>query len=240
MASVVEQLALSHPELSFKFIQNGQNRLYTSGNGNVKEAVYQIYGRDITRELIPLEGENELFRIRGYIGKPALARVNRNFENYFVNGRYVKSKLLAKAIEDALPWIYDAAQVSLYPAVSGGGRLQSGCECASLKDGTALFPIRRACTISCAWPFRIPCWERSGSRKYIWRKTRRQQSRNQRPPAVRLPPEPFETKRKILLAETPAVYGSGQGKSPEEQKKKNGSLFRAGRRRFRRQHRKNP
>ena len=101
VASVVEQLALSHPELSFKFIQNGQNRLYTSGNGNVKEAVYQIYGRDITRELIPLEGENELFRIRGYIGKPALARANRNFENYFVNGRYVKSKLLAKAIEDA-------------------------------------------------------------------------------------------------------------------------------------------
>ena len=89
VASVVEQLSLSHPELSFKFIQNGQNRLYTSGNGNVKEAVYQIYGRDITRELIPLEGENELFRIRGYIGKPALARANRNFENYFVNGRYV-------------------------------------------------------------------------------------------------------------------------------------------------------
>lgn len=60
VASVVEQLSLSHPELSFKFIQNGQNRLYTSGNGNVKEAVYQIYGRDITRELIPLEGENKI------------------------------------------------------------------------------------------------------------------------------------------------------------------------------------
>ena len=100
VASLVERMALSHPDLSFKYIQNGQNRLYTSGNGNMKEVIYQIYGRDTTRELIPIEAETELFRLEGYIGKPSLARANRNFENYFVNGRYVKSKLLARAIED--------------------------------------------------------------------------------------------------------------------------------------------
>lgn len=100
VASLVERMALAHPDLSFKYIQNGQNRLYTSGNGNMKEVIYQIYGRDTARELIPIEAKTELFRLEGYIGKPSLARANRNFENYFVNGRYVKSKLLARAIED--------------------------------------------------------------------------------------------------------------------------------------------
>lgn len=101
VSTVVEQLALSHPEISFKYIQNGQNKLYTSGNGNLKEIVYQIYGRDLTRELIAVEAETPLMKISGFIGNPSVARGNRNFENYFVNGRYVKSKLLARAIEDA-------------------------------------------------------------------------------------------------------------------------------------------
>ena len=101
VSTVVERLALSHPEISFKYIQNGQNRLYTSGNGNLKEIVYQIYGRDLTRELIAVETETPLLKISGFIANPSVARGNRNFENYFVNGRYVKSRLLAKAIEDA-------------------------------------------------------------------------------------------------------------------------------------------
>lgn len=100
VSSVVEQLALSHPDISFKYIQNGQNKLYTSGNGNLKEIIYQIYGRELTRELVPVEAETELLSIRGFIGNPSVARGNRNFENYFVNGRYVKSRLLARAIED--------------------------------------------------------------------------------------------------------------------------------------------
>ncbi|MDO4622890.1 MAG: DNA mismatch repair endonuclease MutL, partial [Eubacteriales bacterium] len=100
VSNFVEQLALSHPDISFKFIVNGQNRLYTSGNGNLKEIVYQIFGRDLTREMIPISSEG-LLKIEGFIGSPNVARGNRNFENYFVNGRYVKSKLLAKAIEDA-------------------------------------------------------------------------------------------------------------------------------------------
>ncbi len=101
VAAYVEELALSHPEISFKYIQNGQTRLYTSGNGNIREIVYQVYGRDITKELIPVEEETAMMKISGFIGKPNVARGNRNFENYFVNGRFVKSKVLSKAIEDA-------------------------------------------------------------------------------------------------------------------------------------------
>lgn len=101
VSSFVEELALSHPEISFKFIQNGQNRLYTSGNGNLKEIVYQIFGRDLTRELIPIHAQTDLMQIDGFISNPNVARGNRNYEYYFVNGRYVKSRLLAKSIEDA-------------------------------------------------------------------------------------------------------------------------------------------
>ena len=87
VSSFVEELALSHPEISFKFIQNGQNRLYTSGNGNLKEFVYQIFGRDLTRELIPIHAQTDLMQIDGFISNPNVARGNRNYEYYFVNGR---------------------------------------------------------------------------------------------------------------------------------------------------------
>lgn len=100
VGNVVEQLALSHPEVSFKYMVNGQTRLHTSGNRNLRELVYNIYGREIARELIEIRGESELMKISGFIGKPVVSRGNRNFENYYVNHRYVKSSLLAKAIED--------------------------------------------------------------------------------------------------------------------------------------------
>nr|WP_027870770.1 DNA mismatch repair endonuclease MutL [[Eubacterium] cellulosolvens] len=101
VSSFVEELALSHPEISFKYIQNGQNKLYTSGNGNLKEIVYQIFGRDLTRELVAVDQQTELMHVHGFIGNPNVARGNRAFENYFINGRYVKNKVIAKAIEDA-------------------------------------------------------------------------------------------------------------------------------------------
>ena len=75
VSTVVEQLALSHPEISFKYIQNGQNKLYTSGNGNLKEIVYQIYGRDLTRELIAVEAETPLMKISGFIGNLSLIHI---------------------------------------------------------------------------------------------------------------------------------------------------------------------
>lgn len=103
ISSFIEQLALSHPHISFKYMQNGQTKLHTSGNNNLKEVIYQIYGRDITKELIEIHTSDASgdFQIHGFIGKPVISRGNRNFENYYVNGRYVKSKIIMKAIEDA-------------------------------------------------------------------------------------------------------------------------------------------
>ncbi len=101
ISSLLERLALSHPEISFKLIVNNQPKLHTSGNSNLKEAIYHIYGRDIASNLIEVQGEDERLSVRGYIGKPLISRGNRNFENYFINGRYVKSSLIAKSIEDA-------------------------------------------------------------------------------------------------------------------------------------------
>lgn len=99
--TLVERLALSHPEISFKLIINNQTKLHTSGNSNPKDAIYQIYGREITASLLEINGENELFSVNGYIGKPEVSRGNRDFENYFINKRYIKSSLVAKSIEDA-------------------------------------------------------------------------------------------------------------------------------------------
>lgn len=101
VSSLMEQLALSHPEISFKYIVNGQVKLHTSGNFNRRDVIYQIYGRDIVKEIVPVQYEDELLRIEGFIGKPSVSRGNRNFENYYINGRYVKNKIISKAIEDA-------------------------------------------------------------------------------------------------------------------------------------------
>lgn len=101
ISDLVEKLALSHPEISFRFISGGQNKLYTSGNGTLKDVIYGVYGREITAGLIPLEYECDLFKVDGFIGKPAMNRGNRALENYYINGRYIKSSIISKAIEDA-------------------------------------------------------------------------------------------------------------------------------------------
>ena len=101
ISDLMERMALSHPYVAFKFIANNQTKLQTSGNGNIKEIIYHIYGRDITAALMEINGGNEELSIRGFVGKPAVTRGNRNFENYFINGRYIKSRLIAKSIEDA-------------------------------------------------------------------------------------------------------------------------------------------
>ena len=95
------RLALSHPEISFKFVNNGQTKLHSSGNHSLKDMIYQVYGRDISNNLVEIDAEENGVRIKGYIGKPNVFRGNRNFETYFVNGRYIKSNIIAKGIEDA-------------------------------------------------------------------------------------------------------------------------------------------
>lgn len=101
VADLVEKIALSHPEISIRFIQNNQNKLHTSGNHNLKDIIYTIFGREITANLLPVEYRSEAISVEGFIGKPVIARSNRNFENYFINGRYIKSGIICKAIEEA-------------------------------------------------------------------------------------------------------------------------------------------
>ena len=100
VADLVEKIALSHQEISIRFIVNNQSRLHTSGNHNLKDIIYTVYGREIAANLLPVEVSNGIVKISGFIGKPVIARGNRNFENYFINGRYIKSGLVSKAIED--------------------------------------------------------------------------------------------------------------------------------------------
>lgn len=97
---MMTHLALSHPEVSFKVIINQQMKLQTAGNGNLKDVIYHIYGRDIAMRLIPVKRQTGPLHINGYIGKPEISRGNRNYENYFINGRFVKSKIIARGIED--------------------------------------------------------------------------------------------------------------------------------------------
>ena len=101
VADLVEKIALSHPEISIRFIQNNQNKLHTSGNHNLKDIIYTVFGREIAGNLLPVEVKAESFSISGFIGKPVIARGNRNYENYYINGRYIKSSIIAKAIEEA-------------------------------------------------------------------------------------------------------------------------------------------
>lgn len=101
ISELMEHLALSHPNISFKYVINGQVRFHTSGNGDLKEIIYRIYGKDIAKELLWLEKEEAGKKISGFIGTPNIGRANRNFENYYINGRFIKSPVIAKAAEDA-------------------------------------------------------------------------------------------------------------------------------------------
>lgn len=101
IGSLVEYLALSHPDISFRFISNNQNKLHTSGNMNLKDIIYNVYGRDITNNLYEISGRSQDIEASGFIGKPMIVRGNRTYENYYINGRYIKSSIITKAIEDA-------------------------------------------------------------------------------------------------------------------------------------------
>lgn len=99
--ALIEHLSLSHPDISFRFINNNQNKLHTSGNMNLKDIIYGVYGRDITSNLMEISGKTQDVEITGFIGKPVICRGNRGYENYYINGRYIKSSIITKAIEEA-------------------------------------------------------------------------------------------------------------------------------------------
>ena len=100
VADLMEHLAMSNPDISFKFILNGQNRFYTTGNNDLKEIIYRIYGKEISKELIPLARTFDGMSVTGLLGKPVINRSNRNYEIFYINGRYIRSTLISKAIEE--------------------------------------------------------------------------------------------------------------------------------------------
>lgn len=101
ISSVVEQLCLSHPEISFRLIVNNQSKLQTMGNGSLKDVIYTVFGRDITANLIEVDRRFDSFKVKGFIGKPNVCRGSRSHENYYINGRYIKNAIISKAIEEA-------------------------------------------------------------------------------------------------------------------------------------------
>lgn len=101
ISDIVEKIALSHPEISIRFICNNQNKLHTSGNSSLKDVIYTVYNREIATNLIELNSECDFMKISGYVGKPLISRGNRGYENYFINSRYIKSSFISRAIEDA-------------------------------------------------------------------------------------------------------------------------------------------
>ncbi len=101
ISTLAERLALSHPDISFQVIINNQPKLHTSGNTQIKDIIYHIFGRDIAGGVLAVSGKKELLSVNGFIGKPFISRGNRNFETYFINGRYIKSPLITRCIEDA-------------------------------------------------------------------------------------------------------------------------------------------
>lgn len=108
ISDIMEKIAMSHPEISFRYINNNKLKFQTSGNGKLKDVIYQIYGRDISSNLVPFNLETEYANVSGYIGKPVISKGNRSFMNYYVNGRYVKSPVIYRAIEEG----YDGFHMS--------------------------------------------------------------------------------------------------------------------------------
>ena len=105
VSDIIEKIALSHPEIAISFKSNGKVKIHTSGNGNLKDVIYSIYGREITENILEINEENDFMKILGYIGKAIISKGNRTFENYFINGRYIKSNIISKAIEDGYKFI---------------------------------------------------------------------------------------------------------------------------------------
>ena len=99
--SVVQQQALAHPEISFRFLKDGQEQLHTDGQGDRMAAIYAIYGRELANNMLSVDGRWEKLHVRGFVTKPTATRGNRAWQSFFVNNRYIKSRLLSAAVEEA-------------------------------------------------------------------------------------------------------------------------------------------
>ncbi len=206
VADLVEKIALSHPEVSIRFIQNNQNKLYTSGNHNLKDIIYTVFGREIAANLLPLRSEGEAVQVGGFIGKPVIARSNRNFELYFINGRYIKSAVISRAIEEAYkPFMmqhkypFTMLQLAIEPEFLDVNVHPTKMEL-RFQDGETVFRlVRDAIAGALAHKELIP--EVSVDDRREERERQETQAAQHLNREKRIPiPEPFETKRRQQLA----------------------------------------
>lgn len=211
VADLVEKIALSHPDISIRFIQNNQNKVHTSGNHNLKDIIYTIFGREIAANLLPVEAGNDIIRIRGFAGKPVIARGNRNYENYYINGRYIKSGIVAKAIEEAYkPYMmqhkypFTLLHLSIEPEYLDVNVHPTKMEL-RFRDGELIYrTIYQAVSDALAHKELIP------------EVSLEQKQKEEKPfPAAKEPkPEPFETKRSQTVYQSRPAYDMVQEPKP--------------------------
>ena len=233
VADLVEKIALSHPEISIRLIVNNQNRLHTSGNHNLKDIIYTIYGREIAGNLLNVNEEREGMRISGFIGKPVIARGNRNFENYFINGRYIKSRLISKAIEDGFKsymmqhkYPFTLLHFTIEPELIDVNVHPSKMEL-RFKDGEAVYQmVYHAVTSALSGKELIPTASLPEP-KVPNQPEGSGQPESQSQPEVPGRPEPFEKKRMEamgIVKEPPSPYGKEPPVPPSAEEKKDEQL----------------
>lgn len=195
--SMMEHLALSRPDISFQLIVNNQPKLHTNGNSKLMDIIYHIYGRDIAKALLPVDYKHELFHLSGYIGKPQVLRGNRNFETYFVNGRYIKNPLITKSIEDAYQgyqmkhqYPFTVLSIAMEPELIDVNVHPAKLE-VRFKSGREIYEaLTEAIRSAIEHKDIIPQVEGSEHKK-----------KQEQKPAEERGPEPFETKRLEEIAE---------------------------------------
>lgn len=236
---MISKMALSRPDISFRLIINGQSRLHTSGNHNLKDVIYQIYGRDLTRELIPVQYSSSFFRMEGFIGKPLISRSSRSYEIYFINGRYIRSSLIHKAIEEGyrnflmqhkfpmtvLNLIIDPefTDVNVHPS-----KMELRFRNQEFLYEGIVHAVRKALTsgeLSPGFTVEIPDPANKSSGRVAEKTDPAAQNRKERPEK---PPEPFEKKRlerMIREAQNPYEAERGNGSGTESGEKRSEPSF---------------
>lgn len=213
VAEVMQHIAMSHPNVSISYIQNGQNRFFTSGNGELAEIIYRIYGKDISDNMISVDVEKNGIHISGFVGKPVLARANRNYETFFVNGRYIKSKIISVAVEEGYKSFlmqHKYPFAVLHFRVSGEdidvNVHPTKMEIRIMNPQPFCELVKQTVAESLSERVLIPEYtdDQLTEKEMIVKKDERE-----------LPPEPFETKRFKQMEKKLALETQGTGKEPE-------------------------
>lgn len=217
VSDLLEHLALSRPDISLKFIHNKQVRFHTSGSGDLKEVIYRIYGREMAECAVPFEADCGFFKVSGYLGKPEVNRANRNFEVYFVNGRFVKDDVILKAVEEGYrPYLMQHK----FPFVVLHLSMDTEELDVNVHPSKMQIRIHKGSELYTALSLAVR--ERLHEIEMIPRVVL-EEEKEVRPEPVKLP-EPFERQRirNLVMEEARNVYGSrifGQAEEDDTQKK---------------------